>query len=130
MRGVQDRKQKKKQDLQVLGPFPGCLGRMINMFDLSNGVVATKMLTEKAHRDGMRLRLLLFPPSCYARLVLDQALMQCSIRLAVSPAGKDRGNAFKMAIGPFSSQIEDKKVGELSVPLCFLLLLNYKRTQA
>uniref|UniRef100_A0A0E0GEU1 DUF4378 domain-containing protein n=1 Tax=Oryza nivara TaxID=4536 RepID=A0A0E0GEU1_ORYNI len=74
MRGVQDRKQKKKQDLQVLGPFPGCLGRMINMFDLSNGVVATKMLTEKAHRDG-----------------------------------KDRGNAFKMAIGPFSSQIEDKK---------------------
>jgi hypothetical protein len=100
------------------------------MFDLSNGVVATKMLTEKAHRDGMRLRLLLFPPSCYARLVLDQALMQCSIRLAVSPAGKDRGNAFKMAIGPFSSQIEDKKVSELSVPLCFLLLLNYKRTQA
>jgi hypothetical protein len=99
MRGVQDRKQKKKQDLQVLGPFPGCLGRMINMFDLSNGVVATKMLTEKAHRD-------------------------------VSPAGKDRGNAFKMAIGPFSSQIEDKKVSELSVPLCFLLLLNYKRTQA
>ncbi|XP_006648110.1 uncharacterized protein LOC102717592 [Oryza brachyantha] len=78
MRGVQDRKLKKKQDLQVLTPFPGCLGRMINMFDLSNGVVATKMLTEKAHRD-------------------------------VSPAGKDRGNAFKMAIGPFSSQIEDKK---------------------
>ncbi|XP_047082973.1 uncharacterized protein LOC124693540 [Lolium rigidum] len=48
----QDRKQKsKKQDLQVLAPYPGCLGRVINMFDLSNGVVATKMLTEKAHRD-------------------------------------------------------------------------------
>ncbi|KAL5212350.1 hypothetical protein ABZP36_023197 [Zizania latifolia] len=78
MRRVEDRKQKKKQDLQVLAPFPGCLGRMINMFDLSNGVVATKMLTEKAHRD-------------------------------VSPAGKDRGNAFKMAISPFSAQIEDKK---------------------
>ncbi|GJM87344.1 hypothetical protein PR202_ga03288 [Eleusine coracana subsp. coracana] len=52
MKGVQDNKRhKKKQDLQVLAPFPGCLGRVINMFDLSNGVVATKMLTEKAHRD-------------------------------------------------------------------------------
>ncbi|VAI51445.1 unnamed protein product [Triticum turgidum subsp. durum] len=51
MKGAQDRKQKKKQDLQVLAPFPGCLGRVINMFDLSNGVVATKMLTDKAHRD-------------------------------------------------------------------------------
>ncbi|VAI62994.1 unnamed protein product [Triticum turgidum subsp. durum] len=51
MKGAQDRKQKKKQELQVLAPFPGCLGRVINMFDLSNGVVATKMLTDKAHRD-------------------------------------------------------------------------------
>lgn len=51
MKGAQDRKQKKKQDLQVLAPFPGCLGRVINMFDLGNGVVATKMLTDKAHRD-------------------------------------------------------------------------------
>ncbi|KQK01343.1 uncharacterized protein LOC100830114 [Brachypodium distachyon] len=51
MKGAQDSKQKKKQDLQVLAPFPGCLGRVINMFDLGNGVVATKMLTEKAHRD-------------------------------------------------------------------------------
>ncbi|XP_066332875.1 uncharacterized protein [Miscanthus floridulus] len=51
MKGAQDKRHRKKQDLQVLAPFPGCLGRMINMFDLSNGVVATKMLTEKAHRD-------------------------------------------------------------------------------
>ena len=52
MKGVQDKRHRKKQDLQVLAPFPGCLGRMINMFDLGNGVVATKMLTETAHRDG------------------------------------------------------------------------------
>ncbi|KAI4983055.1 hypothetical protein ZWY2020_023547 [Hordeum vulgare] len=49
--GALERKQKKKQDLQVLPPFPGCLGRVINMFDLGNGVVATKMLADKAHRD-------------------------------------------------------------------------------
>lgn len=70
MKGAQDKGHRNKQDLQVLAPFPGCLGRMINnMFDLSNGVVATKMLTDKAHRD-------------------------------VSPAGKDRSNTFRMAINP------------------------------
>uniref|UniRef100_A0ACD5YVB9 Uncharacterized protein n=1 Tax=Avena sativa TaxID=4498 RepID=A0ACD5YVB9_AVESA len=79
MKGAQDRKQKsKKQDLQVLAPYPGCLGRVINMFDLGNGVVATKMLTEKAHRD-------------------------------VSPAGKDRSGAFKMATNQFPAQLEDKQ---------------------
>ncbi|KAL6911242.1 hypothetical protein ACP4OV_000047 [Aristida adscensionis] len=75
MKGVQDKRH--KEDLQVLAPFPGCLGRVINMLDLSNGVVATKMLTEKAHRD-------------------------------VSPAGKDRINAFKTAINP-PAQSEDKQ---------------------
>ncbi|WVZ73141.1 hypothetical protein U9M48_021486 [Paspalum notatum var. saurae] len=77
MKGVQDKRHKKKQDLQVLAPFPGCMGRMINMLDLSNGVVATKMLTDKAHRD-------------------------------VSPAGKERSNAFRMAINP-PAQTEDKQ---------------------
>jgi hypothetical protein len=67
MKGAQDRKQKnKKQDLQVLSSYPGCLGRVINMFDLGNGVVATKMLTEKAHRDGMFVA----PPSLVLHSVL------------------------------------------------------------
>ncbi|KAF8691732.1 hypothetical protein HU200_040123 [Digitaria exilis] len=94
MKGVQDRRHNKKQDLQVLAPFSGCLGRMINMFDLSNGVVATKMLTDKAHRDGTY--------SSYP------VLSMCNIRLAVSPAGRDRSNTFKMAINP-PAQIEDRQ---------------------
>jgi hypothetical protein len=67
MKGVEDRRCKRKQDLQVLAPFPVCLGRMINMFDLSNGVVATKMLTDKAHRDGTYFSCppLFFAPCCY-----------------------------------------------------------------
>ncbi|KAF6144356.1 hypothetical protein GIB67_024583 [Kingdonia uniflora] len=33
--------------------YPGCLGRMVNMFDFGPGVTTlNKMLTEKAHRDG------------------------------------------------------------------------------
>jgi hypothetical protein len=34
---------------------------------------------------------------------------QCSMRFAVSPAGKDRNNTFKMAINP-PVQTEDKQV--------------------
>ncbi|CAB4321676.1 unnamed protein product [Prunus armeniaca] len=32
-------------------PFPGCLGRMVNLFDLSTGVSGNKLLTEKPHHD-------------------------------------------------------------------------------
>ncbi|CAN6554155.1 unnamed protein product [Malus baccata var. baccata] len=31
--------------------FPGCLGRMVNLFDLGNGVSGNKLLTDKPHRD-------------------------------------------------------------------------------
>lgn len=33
-------------------PFPGCLGRMVNLFDLSSGFSGNKLLTDKPHRDG------------------------------------------------------------------------------
>ncbi|KAG9447711.1 hypothetical protein H6P81_013839 [Aristolochia fimbriata] len=33
-------------------PFPGCMGRMVNLFDLNAGMSGNKLLTEKAHRDG------------------------------------------------------------------------------
>jgi hypothetical protein len=48
------------------------------MFDLSNGVVATKMLTEKAHRDGM----LLSPLLCVVHVV-EEILCPtiCGVRL-------------------------------------------------
>lgn len=91
MKGAQDRKQKKKQDLQVLAPFPGCLGRVINMFDLSNGVVATKMLTEKAHRDGMPLLcsfiLCCFSASCYAAVFSFSAISDAIYRVLCSFSG-------------------------------------------
>ncbi|CAI9107498.1 OLC1v1006871C1 [Oldenlandia corymbosa var. corymbosa] len=31
--------------------FPGCLGRMVNLFDLSAGMSANRLLTDKPHRD-------------------------------------------------------------------------------
>ena len=47
MNGFQNRKG---QDLQK--PLPGCMGKMINIFDLSTGMPRTKLLTEKPHQDG------------------------------------------------------------------------------
>ncbi|XP_060180533.1 uncharacterized protein LOC132610245 isoform X3 [Lycium barbarum] len=33
-------------------PSPGCLGRMVNLFDLNSGVAGNRLLTDKPHRDG------------------------------------------------------------------------------
>ncbi|PSS14074.1 Cell wall protein [Actinidia chinensis var. chinensis] len=33
-------------------PFPGCLGRMVNLFDLSTSVAGNRLLTDKPHHDG------------------------------------------------------------------------------
>ncbi|XP_031404907.1 uncharacterized protein LOC116213909 [Punica granatum] len=48
MIGIQNNKSH-KNDKQ----FPGCLGRMVNLFDLSAGVSANRLLTDKPHRDGL-----------------------------------------------------------------------------
>ncbi|XP_009770284.1 uncharacterized protein LOC107780416 isoform X2 [Nicotiana tabacum] len=37
-------------------PSPGCLGRMVNLFDLNSGVPGNRLLTDKPHRDGSLLR--------------------------------------------------------------------------
>ncbi|CAI9776635.1 unnamed protein product [Fraxinus pennsylvanica] len=35
--------------------FPGCLGRMVNLFDLNGAVAGNRLLTDKPHRDGSPL---------------------------------------------------------------------------
>ncbi|KAE8730606.1 hypothetical protein F3Y22_tig00002919pilonHSYRG00241 [Hibiscus syriacus] len=57
MNGIQQRKgvemngiqQRKGQDSEK---FPGCLGRMVNLFDLNSGVPGNRLLAAKPHRDG------------------------------------------------------------------------------
>lgn len=44
--------QRRKVRSNTEKPFPGCLGRMVNLFDLSAGVSRNKLLTDKPHRDG------------------------------------------------------------------------------
>ncbi|KAF8097788.1 hypothetical protein N665_0281s0050 [Sinapis alba] len=40
---------------KIESPVPGCLGRMVNLFDLGTAVNGNKMLTDKPHRDGTSL---------------------------------------------------------------------------
>ena len=63
MNGIQSRKANEEK------PFPGCLGRMVNLFDLSTGVASNRMLTDRPHHDGnLRLTftfsLCIFKNSC------------------------------------------------------------------
>lgn len=39
-------------EMDPLDSFPGCMGRMINMFDDGTSITRTKMATERPHRDG------------------------------------------------------------------------------
>ncbi|KAA8550670.1 hypothetical protein F0562_002354 [Nyssa sinensis] len=50
MNGIQNGKTRHLEK-----PFPGCLGRMVNLFDLSTGVAGNKLLTDKPHHDGSPL---------------------------------------------------------------------------
>ncbi|XP_027093822.2 uncharacterized protein [Coffea arabica] len=45
----------KGKNHNVEGPFPGCLGKMVNLFDMSGGMAGNRLLTDKPHRDGSPL---------------------------------------------------------------------------
>ncbi|XP_017974842.1 PREDICTED: uncharacterized protein LOC18613005 [Theobroma cacao] len=49
MNGIQNRKG------QNIEKFPGCLGRMVNLFDLNTGIPGNRLLTDKPHPDGSSL---------------------------------------------------------------------------
>ena len=50
MNGVQSRKVH-----SIEKPFPGCLGRMVSLFDLTGGVTGNRLLTDKPHHDAIGL---------------------------------------------------------------------------
>lgn len=49
MNGIQSTKA---QNINVDKHVVGCLGRMVNLFDLSAGIPGNRLLTDKPHRDG------------------------------------------------------------------------------
>ncbi|KAJ4783112.1 hypothetical protein LUZ62_034358 [Rhynchospora pubera] len=87
MKGIQN---KKGVDLQK--PVPSCMGRVVNLFDLSDNLTGPKLLTEKPHRDG-------YPPrrsfSDDFSIFIDQALVH---RGEKQRQGKQGGTPIKMLI--------------------------------
>lgn len=47
MNGIQNHKAENLER-----PYPGCLGRVVSLFDLSAGMPGNKLLMDKPHRDG------------------------------------------------------------------------------
>lgn len=60
MNGIQSRKGQ-----NVEKPFPGCLGRMVNLFDLNTGITGNRLLTDKPHYDGNLFLFSLLPILSY-----------------------------------------------------------------
>ncbi|CAB4321678.1 unnamed protein product [Prunus armeniaca] len=82
-------------------PFPGCLGRMVNLFDLSTGVSGNKLLTEKPHHDDN--------PS----LDVDCTLATTSlppIALCSSLSRSQSDVATMLGPSPFGDHIDDKLI--------------------
>lgn len=48
MNGIQGNKAQNMEK-----QFPGCLGRMVNLLDLSNGASGNRLLTDKLHGDDV-----------------------------------------------------------------------------
>ncbi|CAK7349474.1 unnamed protein product [Dovyalis caffra] len=99
MNGIQNRKAQ-----NIEKQFPGCLGRMVNLFDLSNGVAGNRLLTDKPHRDGD-----------FTEMVRDNFLsgltgseMTCFI--LCSSISRSQSDVARMLSAPFGDQIEDKMI--------------------
>ncbi|XP_030515018.2 uncharacterized protein LOC115728772 isoform X2 [Rhodamnia argentea] len=92
--------------------FPGCLGRVVNLFDLSTGVTSSRLLTDKAHPYGSSLSrslsdmaTMLAPtfgnPTEEKRIVLNSH--------RISSSRKSMGTPMKMLIAEeMSKEVESK----------------------
>ncbi|XP_022728057.1 uncharacterized protein LOC111283723 isoform X2 [Durio zibethinus] len=90
MNGIQKRKG------QNIEKFPGCLGRMVNLFDLNTGVPGNRLLTDKPHRDG----------SSHSRSQSDVIVSE--LRRTLSNK-KGNGTPMKMLIAQeMSNEVESK----------------------
>ncbi|KAK6940578.1 protein of unknown function DUF3741 [Dillenia turbinata] len=92
-------------------PFPGCLGRMVNLFDLSSGVPSNRLLSDKPHRDGSPLSRSRSNISRMPSPVADQMedkLIVSELRMTSSNR-KSSGTPMKMLIAQeMSKEIESK----------------------
>ncbi|KAI9085777.1 hypothetical protein K1719_032191 [Acacia pycnantha] len=92
-------------------PFPGCLGRMVNLFDLTAGVTGNRLLTDKPHRDASPLSR---SQSDVARITrppfgdqLEDKMIVSNLRRS-SSKNKINGTPIKMLIDQEMSKVDSK----------------------
>ncbi|KAK2648853.1 hypothetical protein Ddye_016342 [Dipteronia dyeriana] len=86
MNGIQSRKA---QNINVDKQFPGCLGRMVNLFDMSTSVSGNRLLMDKPHYDGASLSR---SRSDVARIVDTPFVDQIEDKLVVSEFRRTSSN--------------------------------------
>ncbi|GMI73524.1 TON1 Recruiting Motif 20 [Hibiscus trionum] len=108
MNGIQNRKG------QNIEKFPGCLGRMVNLFDFNLGVPRNSLLSDKPHRDdGSSLTrsqsdLVRMASPTFGDLIEDKAIVS-ELRRTLSNK-KGNGTAMKMLIAKeMSKEVESKR---------------------
>lgn len=84
----------------------GCLGRMVNMFDLSNGTGGKKLLTDKPHHDGSSFS---GRQSDASRTSLVDDEMDDNVIVKSPSSRKSNGTPIKMLIAHEMSKEEDSK---------------------
>lgn len=107
----------KGQNNNLEGPFPGCLGRMVNLFDLRGGMAGNRLLTDKPHRDGSPLsrrsqsdvcRMGQYEDQIEEKVMLSEFSRTC-------PNRKSSGTPMKMLIAQEMSKEVDSKHNHPSV---------------
>ncbi|KAM7271861.1 hypothetical protein ACFE04_031075 [Oxalis oulophora] len=89
--------------------FPGCLGRMVNLFDVSTGVAGNRLLTDRPHQDGLdHVNFLIF--SIFSLCTLMDRLFMWKSVLAGSSLSRSRSDIVRMQSPPLGDHREDKLV--------------------
>ncbi|KAD4584340.1 hypothetical protein E3N88_21941 [Mikania micrantha] len=91
-------------------PISGCLGRMVNLFDLNTGVKGNKLLTEKPHHDGSSFsrRQSDVTGTSLVDDQMDDKVIVCDFRKSLSNR-KSNGTSIKMLIAQEMSKEDDCK---------------------
>ncbi|XP_023635647.1 uncharacterized protein LOC17880844 isoform X2 [Capsella rubella] len=96
----------------IESPVPGCLGKMVNLFDLGTAVNGNKLLTDKPHRDGYSLSRsrsdVTRMPSPSYKGHSEAELIMCDLRRTAS--SKVNGTPMKKLIArEMSKEVEHKQ---------------------
>ncbi|THU52035.1 hypothetical protein C4D60_Mb06t37350 [Musa balbisiana] len=84
--------------MELTDSFPGCMGRMMSLFDLSAGMAKTKLLTERPHSDVVRNCSDVVKKPIYPEVAETEDKQMVSEQRSSSPIKKSGRTPIKMLI--------------------------------